>query len=628
MRTSENAPARPTGPLAGGPGDFRDLLEVVGQPVIVVHRESGHLLAVNTAACRLYGYARTALLEMRYPDLATEAKSIAAIFSERREFVPLRYHRHADGRHFPVEMTLRWAGHAPDEYVFIALRDISERFQRERTGKSDGERYQALFHAAPYPLYVLNNRGIIVDANTAALERYGCDAAEMLAQHVSRFIDDERQAPRYYLSRHSFLPAQWQRQHDGSRFLADILLSRQQEAGGTQTMVTVRDITEERALLDRLKSSEERWRFALEGQGDGLWDWNLEARELIVSDDFREVLGLTATSLPDNFADWIERVHPNDRAALETALVNLLKGAAPLFDHHLRVRFRAGDYRWLALRGKVMEWNPQGRAVRIVGSVRDIEEETRRAERERAHHEQALHTARLISMGEIATALAHEINQPLTAICNFSAVALYKLKSGAPAEELTSLMQTISAQAMRAGQITHHIRSFVRKGKTALCPLDVGEIINGLLPLAEVQAKSFEAALSVELPGPLPRVLADRVQIEQVLLNLIRNGLEAMSETAPPRRLSLRAQPDERQGLRLEVADHGHGLPETMLQGRWEPFHSNKEDGLGMGLSICRSIIENHRGQIWAEAAPGGGTVFCFTLPLADGERNHDNPIH
>ena len=115
--------------------------------------------------------------------------------------------------------------------------------------------------------------------------------SDLMEQHISRLLDDDQQAPRYYLSRHSFLPAQWHRRLDGSRFLADIQLSRQKDNDGTQTLVAVRDITEERALLERLKASEERWRFALEGQGDGLWDWNLESAELVVSDDFREALG-------------------------------------------------------------------------------------------------------------------------------------------------------------------------------------------------------------------------------------------------------------------------------------------------------------------------------------------------
>lgn len=606
--------------LAPTQDNLTHLLEVVGEAVIVVHRDSGRLLAVNNNACNLYGYPRPTLMGMRYPDLATETKSIVAIFAERREHVPLRYHRRADGRHFPVEMSLRWAGHEPDDYAFIAIRDVSEMFRRERQDKSECQRYQALFKAAPYPLYLLNSRGIIVEANTAALERYACEMSDLMEQHISRLLDDDQQAPRYYLSRQSFLSAQWHRRLDGSRFLADIQLSRQKDADGTQTLVAVRDITEERALLDRLKASEERWRFALEGQGDGLWDWNLVSGELVVSDDFREALGLTHGSGQENLAAWIGKVHPEDTQPLEQALISLMKGNTPLIEHQLRARCRNNDYRWLALRGKVMDWNMQGRAERIVGSVRDVEEEKQQADNERTRNEQILHTARLVSMGEIASALAHEINQPLTAIYNFTAVALHKLKTDVPKTEITDLLQTVSAQAMRAGQITHQIRSFVKKGKTTLRPLSIDSLINSLLPLAELQAKSFEATLSLEITAPLPQVMADQVQVEQLLLNLIRNGLEAMKQAAAPRRLIIRAAADAEQMLRIEVIDHGCGLPESMVDGRWETFYSSKEDGLGMGLSICRSIIENHRGQIWAKPGPEGGTTFCFTLPILSEE--------
>lgn len=624
MRTSERRSSPSAIQLAPTAENLEHLIEVVRQAVIVVHRDSGRLLAVNAAACQLYGYPRPVLMEMRYPDLATETKSIVAIFSERREHVPLRYHRRADGRHFPVEMTLRWAGREPDDYAFIAIRDVSEMFRRERQDRSEGERYQALFRAAPYPLYLLNSRGIIVDINTAALERYGCDIADLLEQHVSRLLVDELQAPRYYLSRQSFLPAQWHKRLDGSRFLADILLSRQKDDDGTQTLVAVRDITEERALLDRLKASEERWRFALEGQGDGLWDWNLESGELMVSDDFREIIGMAHGSGRENMLAWVDRMHPDDARFLQAATVGLLKGHSPLLEHHLRVRCRNGEYRWMALRGKVMEWNLSGRAVRVVGSVRDIEEEKRQADNERNRQEQMLHTARLVSMGEIASALAHEINQPLTAICNFTAVAQLKLKSRGSMKELGELLQTISEQAMRAGQITHQIRGFVKKGKTRLRPLDLETLIHCLQPLAELQAKALMAELIVELAPGLPRIWGDPVQMDQLLLNLIRNGLEAMQETPPPRRLIIRAGTDGEQQVAVEIIDHGCGLPEHMRDGHWETFFTSKENGLGMGLAICRSIIENHRGHLDARPGPGGGTIFRFTLPVLQ-ENAHGN---
>jgi PAS domain S-box-containing protein len=141
MKTSDCAALSAHSQLAPTPENLTHLLEVVSEAVIVVHRNSGRLLAANSNACTLYGYPRHILMDMRYPDLATETKSVVAIFSERREHVPLRYHRRSDGRHFPVEMSLRWAGREPDDYAFIAIRDVSELFRRERQDKSDGQRY-------------------------------------------------------------------------------------------------------------------------------------------------------------------------------------------------------------------------------------------------------------------------------------------------------------------------------------------------------------------------------------------------------------------------------------------------------------------------------------------------------
>jgi PAS domain S-box-containing protein len=151
MKTSDCAALSAHSQLAPTPENLTHLLEVVSEAVIVVHRNSGRLLAANTNACTLYGYPRHVLMDMRYPDLATETKSVVAIFSERREHVPLRYHRRSDGRHFPVEMSLRWAGREPDDYAFIAIRDVSELFRRERQDKSDGQRYQALVQSRALP---------------------------------------------------------------------------------------------------------------------------------------------------------------------------------------------------------------------------------------------------------------------------------------------------------------------------------------------------------------------------------------------------------------------------------------------------------------------------------------------
>ncbi|MBK7416285.1 MAG: PAS domain-containing protein [Dechloromonas sp.] len=158
----------------------------------------------------------------------------------------------------------------------------------------------------------------------------------------------------------------------------------------------------------------------------------------------------------ENLVAWLERISPDEKKPLSQAFSALIRGITPLLEHQLRVRCRSGDYHWLEMRGKVMEWSLQGRAMRIVGSIRDIEEERRRAEIEQSRQERMLHTARLVSVGEIASALAHEVNQPLTAICNFSAVALHKLKAGAPEQEPTGLMQTIAE--MPCAQATSRTR--------------------------------------------------------------------------------------------------------------------------------------------------------------------------
>ena len=241
--------------------------------------------------------------------------------------------------------------------------------------------------------------------------------------------------------------------------------------------------------------------------------------------------------------------------------------------------------------------------------------------REQMRQEQMLHHARLAAMGEMAAALAHELNQPLAAIANFSGVVEHQLAAQEPdLAQALDVARTIKGQALRAGDIVWRVREFSRKQESVREAIDINALIGDVVRLADIAARSREVIYDYHLTPGLPSLPVDRVQIEQVLLNLVRNGVEAMEGVAGEKRLLLASRLAEGGGaVHLSVSDRGCGLPDRIAMDLFTPFFTTKPEGMGMGLSISRGIVEAHGGRLWAAPNAGGGTTFHFTLPLQTG---------
>jgi len=252
----------------------------------------------------------------------------------------------------------------------------------------------------------------------------------------------------------------------------------------------------------------------------------------------------------------------------------------------------------------------------FTGFVRDLTERQQARARMQELQDELLHVARLRSMGQMAAALAHELNQPLTATGNYVSAALRLLDGPAPdIEHLRRALRLASDQTQRSGDIIRRLRSYVARGDTTRRPEQLGVIVEESVALALVGLGDRGVTVKFALGSDLPPVIADRVQVQQVLLNLIRNAVEAMEHTEV-RELSL--------GMALwdcmvavSVADTGSGIPPAIEAQLFQPFVTTKADGMGIGLAVCRAIVEAHGGRLWCEPNPGGGTVFRFTLPTA-----------
>jgi two-component system sensor histidine kinase DctS len=267
-----------------------------------------------------------------------------------------------------------------------------------------------------------------------------------------------------------------------------------------------------------------------------------------------------------------------------------------------------------------------GKQTGWMGSILDISESKRIEELNRQQQEKLQLSARLSTMGEIASTLAHELNQPLAAISSYTTGALNLMdeaaaKSGkVDAEMLKPALQKAGAQAQRAGQIIRSVHAFVKKREAAREMVHISTLVESVMPLVELQAQRFVVTIQTSIASKLPPVLADRVLLEQVLLNLTRNGIEAMQRVAPNRRtLRIVAEGDQespaQSSVVISVIDQGHGISEEVRERLYSPFFSTKAEGMGIGLNVCRTAVEFHGGTLTYAANPGGGTIFRFSLP-------------
>lgn len=596
------------------------LLAVSRDAVLLIRHEDHRILAASPSAERIYQLSLEALCALSYDDLVTDVAAVEDIFDLHRGHVPLRFHRRSDGSRFPVDLHIHWLAGDGGEVGYFRIHDLTRLEQQGQRIKAAEATYGAIFQSAPYAVVLLDRRGCIADVNDAALQLYGHARATLIGLPMGHLLKEPRGA-RLYFSRPRWRGSDEQHlRADGRSFAADVVVSQIPGNGHFHAIVMVRDVTEERHMTARLQASEARWRFALEGHGDALWEWDIERDTYHVSRQLSLLLDGSGEPQDHSPAYWTALLPPVDRGRLARAMVAHLKGQTALVD--IEVRLKRGDEgeRWVWIRGCVMDRDARGRALRMLGSVRDVHDQKMQAQ-ELAHwRERMQHTERLTSMGELAATLAHELNQPLTSIRNFSATAMKRIEQPELRDpvELRRTVQLIADEALRAGRIIQQMRAFVRKGPRRVESVMPEELLQGVQRLAEMRAARLDAGIELQIEPALPELRVDRTLVEQLLLNLVNNGLEAMTDLPGPRLVTVGARREAEGGVTLSVADTGRGLPPQSPDALYTPFFTTKPDGLGMGLAICHSITEAHQGRIWAEPRAGGGTTFFVTLPCEE----------
>lgn len=341
---------------------------------------------------------------------------------------------------------------------------------------------------------------------------------------------------------------------------------------------------------------------------------DLNGRIIYVNPALCEMLGYTAEELVGRMPPY-PYWHPEDLDKHWRDNEAVVTGRAALNGFESRVRHRDGhDVYTMVYTAPLLD--ASGKQSGWMSSVVDISAQKQAEERQRSQQAQLQRATRLLSLGEMASTLAHELNQPLMALSNFAAAARAFAERG-PKEMLVASLDDIGAQAARAGEIVARIRGFVRQrsGQQALCHL--ADVVSSVQTLIEPERRSRKARLELKIAPDLPPVMADRVLLEQVLLNLVLNALQAAQHMGAPRRVVQIEAARDGDLLVLRVADRGPGISPEAAAHLFEPFFTSKADGLGLGLNICRTIVEGHGGHLGYANRDEGGAVFFFTLPPA-----------
>ena len=368
-------------------------------------------------------------------------------------------------------------------------------------------------------------------------------------------------------------------------------------------------------LYEELRRSEA---FLAEGQRlsqTSSWGWKSSTGEATWSPEHFRILGYVPGETKPSLEAFWQRVHPEDQPALQAA-VEVAKRERRDFDMEFRIVRPDGSIRHIHAVGHAISSAP-GDVIEFVGTIRDLTESKQAEEALRNAQVELARVSRLTTMGELAASIAHEINQPLGAIVTNATASLRWLERDEPdLAKARAAISRIADDGMRAAEVIRGIRALARKVGPELVKLDVEDAIQEVLALTRSERQRHGVELCTDLhPGDRP-VFGDRVQLQQVMLNLILNGIEAMSGvTDRPRLLTISSAPAEDGGLLVAIEDTGTGLDPTIAEHIFEPFFTTKPNGMGMGLSICRSIIEAHGGRFWAQPRWPHGTAFRFTVP-------------
>jgi PAS domain S-box-containing protein len=373
-------------------------------------------------------------------------------------------------------------------------------------------------------------------------------------------------------------------------------------------------LTERRRAEEELRRSEA---YLAEGQRishTGSWGWNVDTGELFWSQEHFRIFGFDPETARPSYSMFLEKIHPQDRLFVEQTVDRAVREGSDLeIDYQLVLT--DGSTKYLQSLGHPVI-RESGGPVEFIGTVMDVTERKRAEEALRDAQAELAHVTRVTTMGELTASIAHEINQPLAAVVTNANACLRWLAGPIPnLGEAREALARITRDGKRASDVIGRIRALVKKSSTEKASLDLNEAIQEVVVLVQSEIQKSGVTLQLELAIDLPQILGNRVQLQQVILNLVMNGIEAMSGvTDRSRELLIKSGQHESDKVLVAVQDCGVGIDSQNLEKIFDAFYTTKSQGMGMGLAISRSIVENHGGQLRAVPNQGPGATFQFTL--------------
>jgi two-component system sensor kinase FixL len=489
--------------------------------------------------------------------------------------------------------------------------------------------FRSLLDAAVDAIIVIDHRGRIEQFSLSAERTFGYAAAEVIGRNVDVLM------PAPYRAEHDTYMERYQqtgeariigtgrevqaRRKDGSVFPCELAVGKVQGVVPPRFIGFIRDITLRRLADERLRRSESALQLAQELANLGNYVVHLDRSEPdYCSPQLCRILGIGAAEAALPLTELLERwVHPGDRTEFDEACREL-DSPGHVFDCEYRIVLEDGTTRHLHHIAQVTR-DAQGTPLKHSGTIHDVTD--RRATEDEAQQlqERLTHFSRLSTMGEMAAGLAHEINQPLAAIATYAQACQRFLRAPDRDDaDVLEALEQINAQALRAGEVIRRLRNFVKNREVKREPVDCNRLLEDLRTLAETDARLHNIRLRIDAEPSLPMVYADPIQLQQVVLNLVRNAIDAMSEAPETRRevlLSTHWLPEGH--IEIIVADHGSGLAPGAAEHLFNPFFTTKSSGTGLGLAISHSIVRAHGGRLWHTPNEGTGARFHFTLPAS-----------
>src|SRR5215472_1985231 len=512
------------------------------------------------------------------------------------------------------------------EYIGAVV-DITERKLDEQKLRDSEEKHRVVVEAASDAVISMDENGTVLLANAATLRIFGYDPVELIGKPLTVLMPEflrkvhEAGFANYLITKQRHI--NWQGteltglRKDGQEFPVEISFGELMKDGERIFTGFIRDISERKRAEEALRSSEAFLAEAQRLSHTGSWRWGVGTGKVVGSQEYFAIFGVDSEMDEGSYEWFMDCVHPQDRSKVEKTVWAAVKEKRD-WELECRLLLPGGVIKYIHDIGHCRASESGG--VEYIGTTMDVTERKRaEEERERLRHVLAdlAHISRVSTMGELTASLAHEIKQPISAaLTNAETCADWLALDQPNIVEGQEAASRIIKDLTRASNIITRIGSLYKKGVPQRKWVNVNELIQEMIALLRSEAARYSISVHGELADGLPKIMADRVGLQQVLMNLMVNGIEAMKDTSTPGKLTISSEKNGNNQLVVSVADTGVGLQTDNANQIFNAFFTSKSEGTGMGLTISRSIIESHGGRLWATPNPESGATFQFVLPV------------